>query len=468
MDDTADGHVDTSKRGTKRKRGAQKEQKVQDVAEKFAKKLHHAIKEVHKATKLAKVHEAQRIVKRLKNQTKPNEKNKPSKPDEDPESELSALKSIDVDKIAKMALSSRVRKDGVLGKDERVQEVLARLDLHQVDEPVYDVPTAKIVARLRSSKLLAEELKRTIEGLRSVLEGKSKERQNNEDADDGEDQDDSEDWTGIVIAEDVQEGDAEGMLSDDEGDELGAEDDASVAGWESGSIDDEAPGDDIDAAEALDAGWESGSVDSDDVEDVEDDTPPSKRTKGTSAPSTKPAKPPQVPPQKSSTQSTFLPSLSTGFIRGSSSDGEAFSGDEDAVAPRKNRRGQRARKAIWEKKYGKNANHVKKQREEAESFRKEREAKQAARGRGGPPGRGRGGGGFSGGTGRKPFTAPSQDSGWSNQAGGSKPTKAPPTKAPKTDEKPMHPSWVAKKRAQERESVQGAIQKSAGQKIKFA
>ncbi|KAK0464608.1 BUD22-domain-containing protein [Desarmillaria tabescens] len=66
---------------------------------------------------------------------------------------------------------------------------------------------------------------------------------------------------------------------------------------------------------------------------------------------------------KSSTgASTFLPSLSVGFIKGNEdsdwSDSDAKAGD---IEQKKNRRGQRARRAIWEKKYGKNANHKKKE-----------------------------------------------------------------------------------------------------------
>jgi hypothetical protein len=57
------------------------------------------------------------------------------------------------------------------------------------------------------------------------------------------------------------------------------------------------------------------------------------------------------------TASAFLPSLSmTGYMSGSDSDATDV---EDHVAPRKNRRGQRARQAIWEKKYKEKAKHVK-------------------------------------------------------------------------------------------------------------
>ena len=54
--------------------------------------------------------------------------------------------------------------------------------------------------------------------------------------------------------------------------------------------------------------------------------------------------------------STFLPSLITGGYWSGSESAE----DLDEMQPRKNRRGQRARRAIWELKYGAGANHIRK------------------------------------------------------------------------------------------------------------
>lgn len=56
------------------------------------------------------------------------------------------------------------------------------------------------------------------------------------------------------------------------------------------------------------------------------------------------------------TSTTFLPSLSMGgYWSGSESEPED---DIDDVAPRKNRRGQRARRQIWEQKFGHKAKHL--------------------------------------------------------------------------------------------------------------
>ena len=74
----------------------------------------------------------------------------------------------------------------------------------------------------------------------------------------------------------------------------------------------------------------------------------------------------RAPSAKSSLTSkpatTFLPSLMMGgYISGSESASDIS--NEEGAAPRKNRRGQKARRAIWEKKYRENANHIKKQRQ---------------------------------------------------------------------------------------------------------
>ncbi|KJR86340.1 uncharacterized protein SPSK_02364 [Sporothrix schenckii 1099-18] len=61
--------------------------------------------------------------------------------------------------------------------------------------------------------------------------------------------------------------------------------------------------------------------------------------------------------------SHFLPSLMGGYVSDGGDDADGVADDEEAAArmlggPRKNRRGQRARQAIWEKKYKQLAKHV--------------------------------------------------------------------------------------------------------------
>lgn len=68
------------------------------------------------------------------------------------------------------------------------------------------------------------------------------------------------------------------------------------------------------------------------------------------------------PPERSSSlpsKSIFLPSLAMG---GYWSGSESAPEDDVEIAPKKNRRGQRARQQLWEKKYGASAKHLQKQR----------------------------------------------------------------------------------------------------------
>lgn len=90
---------------------------------------------------------------------------------------------------------------------------------------------------------------------------------------------------------------------------------------------------------------------SDDSDDSEDDA---------LAPPTKKVKAKAVKPVSFDTgNSTFLPSLMGGYISGSES-----ASDVDIAPPtRKNRRGQRARQAIWDKKYGEKAKHHQKEKD---------------------------------------------------------------------------------------------------------
>lgn len=147
------------------------------------------------------------------------------------------------------------------------------------------------------------------------------------------------------------------------------------------------------------------------------------------------------PKPVSSTTSTFLPTLMSGYISGSDSDIDADyykdkKGRKKGPAEpkeRKNRMGQQARRALWEKKFGKNANHVKE--EEAKQGRKNIE-KRINQGKGGD--------------GKK-------------RDGAEKKGKGTET------EGPLHPSWEAARKAKEQQAkVQEAVMgKPMGKKIVF-
>ncbi len=160
--------------------------------------------------------------------------------------------------------------------------------------------------------------------------------------------------------------------------------------------------------------------------------------------SRKPKKPPSAAPNST----TFLPSLSMGYWSGSES---AEDLSDEGPKERKNRMGQQARRALWEKKFGKNANHVKKQPQDRDEGWDARKGASAGDDRG-RRGRGRGRGDSNSargrdkarsGRGRGPMI-----SGANSDPVGPKQAK-PFTKAKPAGDGPLHPSWEAAKKAKE-------------------
>ncbi|XXG95622.1 hypothetical protein Hte_001890 [Hypoxylon texense] len=170
------------------------------------------------------------------------------------------------------------------------------------------------------------------------------------------------------------------------------------------------------------------------------------------------------PPKKAKTakagpisagNSAFLPTLMGGYISGS----ESEASDLDDGPPRKNRRGQRARQAIWEKKYKDKAKHIQKQQEMASGRDQGWDMKRGAVGDDGdnkPWKRGI----------RNPFEnkhvhperqrqmqGARQQDGERNQTYDESKPRAPPKR---DDTGSLHPSWAAAKKAKEE-----------GQKIAF-
>ncbi|RAK96121.1 BUD22 family protein [Aspergillus ibericus CBS 121593] len=160
------------------------------------------------------------------------------------------------------------------------------------------------------------------------------------------------------------------------------------------------------------------------------DSPPSKKAKGSKKASSTPA-----------TSTTFLPSLTMGgYWSGSESEAEDVETNEPPK--RKNRMGQQARRALWEKKYGSGANHIKQ-----DKGKRGRDNGWDAR-RGATDGGDRWGRGGNQGWGR-----PQQQNG--------RPQRGPPAKP--QDNKPLHPSWEAAKKAKEQKNT-AAFQ---GKKVVF-
>lgn len=163
--------------------------------------------------------------------------------------------------------------------------------------------------------------------------------------------------------------------------------------------------------------------------------------------------PRSVLPRASSrpTTSVLLPSLSMGgYISGS--DGSEI--EDIDVAPKKNRPGQKARQAIWEKKYGARAKHL-------QSTANDRD-------RGWDPKRGAteapGSRGLKGGVRRDKTAANRSVHGSDQQGAKGQKRQIPSKKETKDDSGPLHPSWEAAKRAKEKAAKAPIFE---GKKISF-
>lgn len=255
------------------------------------------------------------------------------------------MQALDVEPLANLALKTKLHKDHILASNEHIQRATSSyLSANAVVSPEPGTAEAKVHSRLLSSKVLASEISSAVDYLRKVLEPLSKKEAEGDpdkavayDAADSDD-DTEENVVSIVpnprkpakvIAKSPTEAGEE--EEGESGIEGVAEDDHDS--WESGSVD---------SRGAADAGWESGTVDDSDAEEAEDDVEIGSEDNSSSSPRPAKKKMVKVMPK----ESTFLPSLAVGFTRGDSdtdwSDSEAKVADS---TEKKNRRGQRARRA---------------------------------------------------------------------------------------------------------------------------
>ncbi|PVI05559.1 Bud-site selection protein [Periconia macrospinosa] len=161
--------------------------------------------------------------------------------------------------------------------------------------------------------------------------------------------------------------------------------------------------------------------------DIESESEPEVDEVSTSLPKLKPKATLVEKPSKS----TFLPSLShAAYVSGSESEASDLDAD---LAPRKNRRGQKARQKIWEKKYGDKAKHKEKE-DRAKGWDAKRGAvsgdRRGGQGRGNGPPRGYG---------------PEKSGENAIPLGKKKVTK-------RDDVGNLHPSWQAAKAAKEKKT----------------
>lgn len=432
----------------------------EELSVRISRKLHHDIKEVHKASKKAKVFETQKLVKRLKDLRR---KGDDPKAIEEHEEQLTLLKSVDHDTIGNTAFKTKILKDNSLRENDFVQAALSSEVGENVTTPAKPgTPLAKVQSRLLSSKLLAAQIVVSIENLRMLLDptlrGPKAEGTEEDTAVPAPKRKKAPTLSGEqsvahAAMEDCESDGDEWKGVDDENQDMA---DAAIGdgvddGWESGTV---GEGDDVAGSD----GWESSSIGNDD--DVSEDgdrlelhAKPAVKKSATAALKAKAS--------ASGLQSTFLPSLSVGFVRGGSE--ESDWSEEGRVADidvKKNRRGQRARRAIWEKKYGRNANHKKKESEESTKFGSVRgEPPRPRQLHNHPP---------SSGASRKikPTSQQRQppDMGWGQRRIG--PNKIPPSKSETKADQSLHPSWEAKRKLKLKESA--GIIPSQGTKIKFS
>jgi hypothetical protein len=287
------------------------------------------------------------------------------------QAEYSVLKGLDMEKVADQQLRRTVGKVKSLKDQEALKEFTAG-----VEKTSTEPATLNVLARLYKVAAVKKVVDDAIEELKGIFtpsnvatsapkgDGKDsmkrKKTVNREDKDDDTDMldindEDSDPFTVFsarIAAPSSAEDDSEGPISDDERP-------PSIGGSDS----EHDPGDDLDAdseseeAASFDgfSGDESGRMD-------RRIAPPSDMSDAESeAPSTEPSKPTTKAKslREKPTSSAFLPTLSHAtYIAGSDSDASDLSAD---FAPRKNRRGQRARQKIAEAKFGAKAKHLEKE-----------------------------------------------------------------------------------------------------------
>ena len=349
-------------------------------------KLHQAVKVAHSSAKKARQHELQRHVRRLK-QCAEAERS-------DLEKELYYLKTLDIHALALRALSTKLVKAKILpkraqGADEERFPLLPFALEAKVDPAATETLLSfehkaheHICNQVLSSKVLASELTACLVSLIPL----------------------------VTQQKALKTPVTEPVKSDKEARPV------EVAPPEDGYESDDGMGnqENVHMRGDMDTLVASGS----DTEDSDDEDTPRKRANTS---------------EEDDEEDAFLPSLHTGFIPGDDwSDAEADYADTGGKGPaksqRKNRRGQRERRAIWEKKYGRHANHLKLREKEPRKAREhrapDRPTKRPKPMQASPP--------------RQPRTQDPHP-----------PSSSRVKPAPPPSNAPLHPSWIAKQRAKE-------------------
>lgn len=356
------------------------------------------------------------------------------------EAEYAHLKGLDLDKVADTHLRKTFAKVKTLRESGCMPESVVEADKGSSDPASLNVKGRlfKVDAVRTVVDELIDDLKEIVgsaaSGATGDGEGKGKgkgeaqskrARTHEEDAeaeadglarDGGDDSDAFAAFDALIAAPSSAEDDSEDSLSD--GHRPPSEEDLASEGEGEGQGENDDEEDDTSSAESVHGSdgtaafhtFSNGGEDSaSDSDDVSIPLPKSKR---------KTADP------KVSTDSKFLPTLShPTYISGSESEASDIE-----VAPRKNRRGQKARQKIWEQKYKDQAKHVVKQeRDRGWDAKRGAVAERGGRNGRGAPSRGRG-----------------------PEISGANELPLGPKKPKRDDAGMLHPSWLAAKAAKEK------------------
>jgi hypothetical protein len=231
---------------------------------------------------------------------------------------------LDPGPIADSALLTKIKKDKFLSHDPNLQSAMSKsLSSSLISLAVPGSAAGVVQSRLLSSKVLAVEVSRIIEGLRRLLN--PAERSYQVEADIAEvsppqkkkqKTQQNEGLPKVPPADTASEDEPRANLEDD--------------GWESGTVSDSDGDHFVQGDSGVDE--ESGEEDHSTSDGGDGDDLPIPRERSSRG-------------KSKATQSTFLPSLSVGFIRGDSDTDFSDSEEKAADTAKKNRRGQRARRA---------------------------------------------------------------------------------------------------------------------------
>ncbi|PYH93066.1 Bud-site selection protein [Aspergillus ellipticus CBS 707.79] len=335
--------------------------------------------------------------------------------------EIEVLKTLDTHKVAEKYLFKQ------LVKWKRIAELPVFQKFQEKSKISTEGPKstaeANVTARLYKSTPVKNVLPGIIDGLRQLLGvdgpvGGKKEADKKETG-----KKEKKENTKTVSAEPAS---GSGSGDEEEGGEVDMDDADSV---DLAQFDARLAPDSEDEDEDEEGGRDLGCDSEDDLQHHSDisDSPPAKKMKvkkTSSAPAT---------------STTFLPSLTMGgYWSGSESEGEDAEGAAEPPR-RKNRMGQQARRALWEKKFGAGANHIKNNKGRGGRDDGWDARRGAMGGRGGRAG---------------------QQQDWSRpQHRDDQPKRGPKPE----DNKPLHPSWEAAKKAKE----QKATASFQGKKVVF-